>query len=193
MKVIYAWIAIVVFFTIIGMGAVVVEIAHKTHDAHAGLTITAPDGYAVSCATQHLRLFPHYCLAQIFNSSGLTLDVTCHSIDVHALSGNLVPTTARVGEFALEVLIVANNSVVQRAVDLTFYSDPSCNIAFQATPTLTFRAREEVAAVGNPTIVRFPSFNNTFPMSSGAILNYVGTVTNCGVCSAQVFEVGYYD
>jgi hypothetical protein len=157
--------------------------------AQSTVNITAPDGFAVTCASSYKRFTPHYCfLPGVGASANLTLGNVCTQLDFNALF--LVPTSASGVDVVLGVVITSANAVGIRTISIQFFTAAGCGTNVGLAKT--YAVREEVAAVAGTFLYQGDAFYTKFPLISGSIWYKVNDGARVSQV-AQVVMVGYYD
>lgn len=162
-------------------------------DAESSVTITAPDGYAVSCAANYTRKAPHFCQLNAdaaSNQAGMTSDNTCRSINVQSAFTNPPSTSAT----ALAVVVLwsvnANNAIAYRQTNITLATAATC-----ATNHFVgaFGVREFAAVLAGSVIGQGASAVVVTPISANLIY-YVSNDAGTTSTPANLLRVaGYYD
>lgn len=160
--------------------------------AQAGLTITAPDGFAVACAsvgaTSYERIQPHLC----FQTPGttapalftLTLNGTCQTVTY-----NTLPTSTKLAQVKLDVVLKSLNAIAQRNVAIDFYRDSACvNIT---GVSYLVEGREFAAVVAGTKIYEFTEIKTVPFDGPNTSLYFKGT--QIGNSTATLRLQAYYD
>lgn len=156
-------------------------------DAESAVGITAPDGYAISCGTNFIRVQPHFC-AYTFTNTIILTKGSCLSFQPSTV-WNGVPTTAKALSISIDSTLFSNNVLNQYNTNFVgFYTASGC-----ATTQSSFHffGAKEFTAIASTVIAR--NVTNTFvTISSDAVWYLYSTVGGSGH-SVSVGLVGYYD
>lgn len=178
-KVLSLW-AIVAFSFVYACGQI-----PDAPDAESTVTITAPDGYSVNCASIYTRVAPHICSKNAGGSIVLTLDSTCRFADLSTLS---VPTNSKAADLQMRLDVVSTNVVGPKNVYASFYTDSGCSIpAFPSQVELY--VQEQVAIVAATRLVKSDQFLRV-PLANAGFW-YFGNATTAS--TMLIIHVSYFD
>lgn len=154
-----------------------------------------PDPFAISCPTNYQRVLPHYCAHTIFTDGIVLTAGACTALDLVATFG--ANTSTSLIRASGNSILVTQNAIANRQVDVAFYNVAGCAGGNQIYPAISTRNREEVATAGNVNLstVSWGELELRVGSNAGvATLWYVVTLTNCAVgCQAQFYLRGYFD
>lgn len=190
MKTIYTWLTLVGLLTVVGIGAALVD----TKKAESGLTITAPDGFAVACATNYTRISPHICITNNNNAyASPTFDGTCRALSAMVGTVNAIPSNATMLIIAGDLRTVSANAIATRVIQATFFSNNTCTAAAFSIPDMKLEAREWVALAA-AEYARISGYEILVTKTVGQTdAWYIGTLTSCVGCGGGFQVRGYYD
>jgi hypothetical protein len=174
-------------YTYIGLILIcVLAFSARASETKAGLVITAPDGFAVSCATGFVRVSPHICFITTQLNQGLNLAGTCQLLDGNAVWG--VPTNATSILLRMIYDIRSTNLVVLHTINVIFNDGATCAGNQNA---YVFGGREFVATVAATQI--YTSSFIAFVKNTPTGIPYQGVLTGAGASGVSAAAVGYYD
>lgn len=162
----------------------------QEQEAESAVGITAPDGYAVTCATSFIRVSPHRCMVNAVPGIGTALvaDNTCRFIDVTTLSPS-IPSSARVLVTRFDLMLRSNNAIAWRGANLAIYNDSSC---LSVNSQFRWGIREFAAIVFSTiqvidVVIEVPIINN-------GLVYYSANDDSSSSTPAMTFvPTGYYD
>lgn len=157
-------------------------------EAESTVTITAPDGYAVACTTNFVRVQPHFCASTVSFVESFTVS-TSGSCQSYTLT--TVPSSAKMVLARMQILTRGAN-VLNTSHNSWFnsYTDASCVNWWGSFGD----HRTEVPAVSTVTSVINLQAVQVLPVVSGTIRYFHDYVcVSCGSHSTGVYIIGYYD
>lgn len=174
---------------ILAIGLLVLLACAPPHqEAESTVSITAPDGYAVTCVTGFTRLVPHLC--GVSPNTGVqvaTVDGTCRSIDWVSVLG--VPITTKYITLHENVTIQSGNAISSlRGVAILYYVDSSCTNTTTSANTVT---REEVLVAAGTALLEVNNFRQA--ASTAGVMYYKATNASAATVLLNFRLISYYD
>lgn len=164
----------------------------QDQEAESAVGITAPDGYAVSCASGYIRSVPHLCLRMF--DVGSESDITAPPTGAcRTTTFTGIPETAKALLLDVVFLINSNNTVSRKDVLLDFYTDNTCGTLAQ----IRYASVWEYTAMADTRIASFccnQVIVDNVPSGGFARIYTVSAYANVGNGSRiQWILMGYYD
>jgi len=163
-------------------------------EVEATSSLGNPDPMSVACATNYIRKYPHFCLANVLPTSGSTLvaDNTCRSVDLTTLNPSAPSSTTAVLINATMALR-SNNTVALRAAVIEFYNSTTCNASNLFVSNI-YRTYENPAS-GVGTFLSQNVYQYIVPVLDNGKIYYIANDAG-GTASTPAFQfyiAGYYD
>lgn len=153
--------------------------------AYSTVVISAPDGYSIACASNYLRLQPHYCAAVTNFESWSVVPNSC---SVRTLT--TIPSSAKMLRVEVVTVLMSTNTVTLKNLITQFYNDAVC-----ATPIINLYSSlyEQVATIDNTELFRSSTIVDVLAYAGTSLRSY-SAFTNTGASSALVITIlGYFD
>ncbi len=135
--------------TVISLALVIACGPAVDQPAESTVNLTAPDGYAVQCATNFIRTVPHYCVytgVGVTFTSG-TVDNTCRSVDWVTTAS--IPSSTKVVNLIQRITVGQGNAVATRQLNVSYFNSTTCNVSFIQSSTVNV-IREQTAQAAGP-------------------------------------------
>ena len=158
----------------------------QDQEAESAVGITAPDGYAVTCASGYVRIAPHNCKGLSFVETVVfTVNGACNTVTL-----STVPSSALGVYGTLITVWQSANAIANRSVQTDFFTTAGCTgQTFTAT-----QVQREWVALAATNMGQTLLGQITFRKSSGTTNFYaINTAIACTGCTQSLAVEGYYD
>ncbi len=177
----YTGVKFIVFVFFIGLFASIIPVKH----AEPGMSITAPDGYAIACVSGFVRAAPHYCVASGALSGTTITNAACSQINF------TLPDSTRAWSISVQTSIIAKNAVAARGQQFSTWLEVGCtNLIYNSNWT----AYEHVAVAGSAVLVTHTTSLTVKATTTGASQSSIFYKTLAATEGDVVLYItGYYD
>lgn len=157
----------------------------QEQEAESAVGITAPDGYAVTCASSYTRVAPHLCA--LTNTPTETTPAFTYGV-CKTWTLSTIPSSSKSAIVQLGFDVQSANVInIAREINITFYANAGCGLSTSTSSLVGY----EFVALTARTIAGSKQ-QVTIPTVAG-VAYFIANQVSCPTCSVTMQIQGYYD